>query len=61
MSFVLASGERASAVNVITYVDQDTLRWQSTNREVAGELLPSIPAVTVVRQKSEEAKSQKSK
>jgi hypothetical protein len=59
-SFVLAGGERASALNVITYVDQDTLRWQSVDREIAGELLPSIPEVTVVRQKTEEAKSQPS-
>jgi len=57
-SFVLASGERASALNVITYVDPDTLRWQSIDREVAGELLPSIPEVTVVRQKVEETGSQ---
>ena len=56
-SFVLASGERASAINSITYVDQDTLRWQSTNRETAGELQPNIPEVTVVRQKDEEAGS----
>jgi len=49
-SFVLASGERASAINVITYVDPDTFLWQSTNREVGGELLPNIPEVTVVRQ-----------
>ena len=59
-SFVLASGERASAINIITYVDQDTLRWQSTNREIAGELQPSIPEVTVVRQKSEENTSKQS-
>jgi len=59
-SFVLASGERASAINVITYVDQDTLRWQSTNREVAGELQPNIPEVTVVRQQSQETESIKS-
>jgi hypothetical protein len=56
-SFVLASGKRASAINVITYVDQDTLRWQSTNREVGGELLPNIPEVTVVRQKREDTGS----
>ena len=60
-SFVLADGARASALNVYTYVDDDTFRWQSTNREVAGELLPSIAEVTVVRQKPEEAKYQKSK
>jgi hypothetical protein len=58
MSFVLATGERASAVNVITYVDEDTLRWQSISREIAGELQPSIPEVTVVRQKAAEAKSE---
>ena len=57
MSFVLGSGERASAVNVITFVDQDTLRWQSIDREVAGELLPNIPEVTVVRQKPEKTES----
>ena len=56
-SFVLAGGELASAINVITYVDQDTLRWQSTNREIAGELQPNIPEVTVVRQQSEETES----
>ena len=56
-SFVLANGDRASAINVITYVDQDTLRWQSTNREIAGELQPNIPEVTVVRQKPAETES----
>ena len=56
-SFVLASGERASAINVITYMDPNTMRWQSTNREIAGELQPNIPEVTVVRQPSGEAAS----
>ena len=58
-SFVLADGARASALNVYTYVDADTIRWQSTNREIAGELQPNIPEVTVIRQKEETA-SQKS-
>lgn len=49
-SFRLASGERASATNIITYVDENTVTWQSIGREVAGELQPSIPEVTVVRQ-----------
>ena len=57
-SFVLATGERASAVNVITYVDRDTLRWESTHREVGGELLPNIPEVTVVRERPKKAKSE---
>jgi len=48
-SFLLADGSRASSLNVYTYIDDDTFRWQSTNREIAGELQPSIPEVTVVR------------
>ena len=57
-SYVLASGERASALNVFTYVDPDTFRWQSIDREIGGELQPSIPEVTVVRRKAEENESQ---
>lgn len=49
--FVLATGERASCVNVITYVDPDTLRWQSIAREIDGEVLPNVPEATIVRQK----------
>jgi hypothetical protein len=59
-SFVLADGARASALNVYTYVDADTIRWQSTNREIAGELQPNIPEVTVVRQKSQESEKEES-
>ena len=59
-SFVLADGSRASSLNVYTYVDDDTIRWQSTNREIAGELQPNIPQVTVVRQKTETSQSQQS-
>ena len=59
VSFVLADGARASALNVYTYVDADTIRWQSTNREIAGELQPNIPEVTVIRQKGDESKSEK--
>jgi len=59
-SFVLADGSRASALNVYTFVDDDTIRWQSTNREIAGELQPNIPEVTVVRQKDEVSDSPQS-
>lgn len=54
MSFTLATGEKASATNVITYVDENTLTWRSIGREIAGELQPSIPEVTVVRQQDTE-------
>ena len=60
-SFVLADGARASALNVYTYVDADTIRWQSTNREIAGELQPNIPEVTVRQRQKELTASQKSK
>lgn len=50
-AYVLADGSKASSLNIYTIVDQDTIRWQSTNREIAGELQPNIPEVTVVRQK----------
>lgn len=54
-AFVLATGERASAINVITRIDDDTIGWQSTNREIAGELQPNIPEVKVVRKRDETA------
>jgi hypothetical protein len=34
----------------MTYVDDNTFTWQSVNREVAGELLPNVDEVVVVRQ-----------
>lgn len=53
-TFRLATGEMASATNVITYIDDNTLTWQSIGREIAGELQPSIREVTVVRQNNSE-------
>jgi hypothetical protein len=60
VSFVLPDGARASALNVYTYVDDDTILWQSIDREVAGELQPSIPEVTVIRQGSQESEKEES-
>ena len=50
---VLPDGERASSVNLLTRVDDDTFEWQSVNREVDGEVLPNIDPVTVVRRPSD--------
>jgi uncharacterized protein (TIGR02246 family) len=47
---VMADGSRASAVNTITYVDDNAFKLQSTQRSVAGELLPNVDEVLVVRQ-----------
>jgi uncharacterized protein (TIGR02246 family) len=44
-----ADGRQAAAVNIITYVDDDAFKLQSTQRTVAGELLPNIDEVLVVR------------
>jgi len=46
---VLANGERASAINVMTYIDDDTFTIRSTSREVGGEMMPGIPETRVVR------------
>jgi uncharacterized protein (TIGR02246 family) len=49
-SQVLGGGERASAINVLTRIDEDQFTWRSTAREVDGELLPDLGVFTVVRQ-----------
>ena len=48
-SQTLHDGARTSSINIITYIDENTCTWESTGRELDGELMPSIPAVTVVR------------
>lgn len=48
-SQVLKGGQRASSINVLKPVDQNTFTWRSIGREVDGELLPNIPEVTIVR------------
>jgi uncharacterized protein (TIGR02246 family) len=46
---VLGTGEKASSMNIYTYIDPNTFSWQSVSRAVNGELLPDIDEVTVVR------------
>jgi uncharacterized protein (TIGR02246 family) len=45
----LADGRAASSVNIYSYLDSSKYTWQSTGREVDGEVLPNIEPVTVVR------------
>jgi uncharacterized protein (TIGR02246 family) len=47
---VLADGQRATAVNIIKTLDKDSFTWQTTERTVAGELLPNVDEVKVVRE-----------
>jgi uncharacterized protein (TIGR02246 family) len=46
---VLPDGRKASMVNIVRLIDNDTFTLQSVGREVDGELLPNIDEVTVVR------------
>jgi uncharacterized protein (TIGR02246 family) len=46
----LPDGSQSSSTNIITYVDDDTFTWQSTNRVAGGEILPNVDEVVVVRQ-----------
>jgi len=43
-------GSRSSALNIITFIDDNTFTWQSINRQAGGELLPNVDEVVVVRQ-----------
>jgi uncharacterized protein (TIGR02246 family) len=46
---ILSTGQKASSMNIYTYIDPNSFGWQSIGREVQGELLPDIDQVTVVR------------
>lgn len=47
----LADGSRASAINILTPIDADSYKWESTGREVGGQILPDIDPVTIIRKK----------
>lgn len=47
---VLANGEKASGINIMTKVDDDKFIFRSIGREIDGILLPGIEEITVVRQ-----------
>ncbi len=52
-SQTLQDGSKASSINIITYIDENTFTWSSHGREIDGEWLPSIEPVTVTRVTSE--------
>jgi hypothetical protein len=45
----LPDGGKATSINILTYVDDDTLTWQTTGREVDGQILPNVDEVTIKR------------
>ncbi len=57
----LGTGEKASSINIYTYVDPNSFTWQSVSREVDGELLPDIDEVTVVRKFAQKAQAKSGK
>jgi uncharacterized protein (TIGR02246 family) len=54
----LPDGRKASSVNLLTPIDADTAAWESSGREVDGEMLPNIPAVKLVRRQAAEPQSE---
>jgi uncharacterized protein (TIGR02246 family) len=48
---VLPDGGQGTEEQSITFVDKDKFTWSSASRQVDGEALPNIGAVTVVRSK----------
>lgn len=46
---ILPDGRKASAVNVVTFVDDDTMTLQSVARSIDGEIQPNIDEVVIVR------------
>jgi uncharacterized protein (TIGR02246 family) len=49
-SGVLPDGRKASMVNVIKPVDENSFTWQTIDRTAGGELLPNTDEVVIVRQ-----------
>jgi uncharacterized protein (TIGR02246 family) len=49
LTATLPDGREGSAQRILTPIDQNTFTWQSVNRQVAGQLLPSVEPVTIVR------------
>jgi hypothetical protein len=47
--YTLADGGIGSALNVMTYIDDDTFTWRSVNREIDGVLQMDLDEVTLVR------------
>jgi len=58
---VLGTGQKASSINIYTYVNPNSFTWQSVSREVDGELLPDIDEVTVVRKNERKAQAESGK
>jgi uncharacterized protein (TIGR02246 family) len=55
---VLPDGRTSSSINVLKVLDENTLSWQITGRDVDGEILPNLPEVRITRAGSAEQKAE---
>jgi hypothetical protein len=47
--YTLPDGGKASAVNVMTFINNDRCTWKSVNREIDGEIQPDVEEISLVR------------
>ena len=52
----MPDGRKTSAINIMTMLDKNSFTWQSTGRELDGEILPNIEPIKVVRNVASDAK-----
>ncbi len=52
----MPDGRKTSAINILTMLDKNTFTWQSTGRELDGEILPNIEPIKVARNVNSDAK-----
>jgi hypothetical protein len=45
----LPDGGKATSLNIMTELDENSFKWESVNRDIDGELQPNIEPVLVVR------------
>ena len=60
-SSVLSNGEKASAINIYTFIDNNTFTFQSIGRQIGAELTPNIEEVVVVRKQPAASSTRTSK
>jgi uncharacterized protein (TIGR02246 family) len=53
---ILPDGGKASATNIYTIVDNNTITWQSIGREIDGQFMENVGPIKIVRKAAEQAK-----
>jgi len=53
---VLPDGRKASATNIYTVIDANTVTWQSIGREIDGQFMENVGPIKIVRKAAETAK-----